>query len=156
MGKFFNTSEDVIETISNKINEMGLNNYGITFKIMSTNKSKEIIKVSKASPATEFLTKKDSIIQICVYEAAFDRLTDDAKDILVEMALSNISYDLDKDKLTVESNPFIQLFNTRKKYGENVLDKLELSYLIIKEIEEEEKERKQAEKENKKIKLIKR
>lgn len=152
MGKIFNTSEDIVDLIETKFQETNLFNYGITLKIMSVTKAKDIIKVSKASATTEFIAKKDGLVQIFIYEAAFDRLSDDAKNILVEMALTNIMYDVERDKLSVESNPFNQIFCMRKKYGDRILDDLELSYIIIKQIEEEEKEKKMMEKETKKNK----
>lgn len=154
MGKLFNTSDDIIELIEQKFNETLLKDYGLTLKIMSTTKSKDLIKVSKATPATEFIANKNGMIQICVYEAAFDRLNDDAKEMLVEMALSNINYDVEKDKITIETNPFVQIFNMRRKYGDEILNKIELSMMIITEIENEEKERKLMEKENKKNKSL--
>ncbi len=151
MGKLFTTSDDIVEVIENKFNETGLASYGLTLKIMSVKKSKELLKVSKASAATEFLTKKDGIIQVFVYEAAFDRLTDKVKDMMVEMALSNISYDVDKDKIIIENNPFKQVIAMRQKFGNDILDSIELTSITIDTIEEEEKERKLAEKENKKM-----
>lgn len=150
MAKIFATSEDVSEMIENKFKETGLNEYGVTLKIMSVTKAKEVIKVSKASATTEFIAKKDGMVQVFVYEAAFERMTDEAKNMLVEMALSNISYDTEKDKIIVETNPFKQIFAMRRKYGDVIVDNLEISSTIIEEIEEEEKERKIAEREAKK------
>lgn len=152
MGKIFTTSDDVLEIVDKKFQETSLNEYGVTLKVMSVTKSKDIIKVSKASATTEFIAKKDGMVQLFIYEAAFDRLPDDAKEMLIEMALSNVSYDTDKDKILVETNPFKQIFAMRKKYGNDILDKMELSSVIIEEIEEEEKEKKIAEREAKKAK----
>lgn len=152
MGKIFTTSDDVLEIVDKKFKETSLNEYGVTLKVMSVTKAKEIFKISKASATTEFIAKKDGMVQLFIYEAAFDRLPDDAKEMLIEMVLSNVSYDTDKDKILVETNPFKQVFAMRKKYGNVILDKMELSSLIIEEIEEEEKEKKIAEREAKKAK----
>ena len=152
MGKFFTTSEDIVEIIDKKFKETGLANYGITLKTISVTKAKEVFKISKASATTEFIAKKEGMIQLFVYEEAFDRLTDVAREMLIEMALSNVAYDSEKDKLIVESNPFTQIFAMRRKYGNVILDNLELASLIISQIEEEERERKQAEREAKKTK----
>ena len=127
-------------------------NYGITLKTISVTKAKEVFKISKASATTEFIAKKEGMIQLFVYEEAFDRLTDVAREMLIEMALSNVAYDSEKDKLIVESNPFTQVFAMRHKYGNVILDNLELASMIISQIEEEERERKQAEREAKKTK----
>ena len=152
MGKFFTTSEDIVEIIDKKFKETGLANYGITLKTISVTKAKEVFKISKASATTEFIAKKEGMIQLFVYEEAFDRLTDVAREMLIEMALSNVAYDSEKDKLIVESNPFTQVFAMRHKYGNVILDNLELASMIISQIEEEERERKPAEREAKKTK----
>lgn len=150
MAKIFTTSDDVVEVVDKQFKETGLEEYGITLKIMSVTKAKEVVKVSKASATTEFIAKKDGMVQMFIYEAAFDRLSDEGKNLLLEMALSNVSYDTDKDKIIVETNPFKQIFAMRAKYGNKIVDELELSNVIIDEIEEEEKQRKLEEKEAKK------
>ena len=149
----FTTSEDIAELINDEFSKTGLDNYGIELKMMSTKKAKDIIKVSKASATTEFYIKKESVIQVCIYEAAFDRLTDDDKKILLEMAFSTINFDSEKDKLSVDSNPYMLLFNGQRNYGaERVLNLMELTYSIIAQIEEEEKIKKEEEKLAKKAK----
>lgn len=153
MAKLFETSDEIVEIIENEFDKVGLLNYGINLKVISTTKSKDIIKVSKASATTEFLSKKSDIVIFTVYEEAFDRLSDKIKKLLIDMAMSNVYFDSAKDKLVVDSSPYNQLFAIREKYGcEDVLNALELSYHIIAEIEEEAKAKKQAEKEAKKNK----
>ena len=152
MGKYFTTSEDIAEIVNRKFQETGLSGYGVNLKTLSVKKAKEVVKVSKASAATEFIAKKDDMIQLFIYEEVFDRLPDEVKDMLIEMALSNVSYDVDKDKLNVDTNPFNQIFSMRKKYGNVILDNLELASMLILQVKEEEKERKQAEREAKKAK----
>ena len=146
MGKLFATCEDISELILKEFDKTGLEAYGINLKIMSTKKAKDILKVSKASATTEFIIKRDSVIQVCVYEAAFDRLPDDAMEMLVEIALSTINNDCEKDQLSVESNPYMPLFNAIRKYdAQTVLNVMELGYSVITQIEEEEKKKKEEE-----------
>lgn len=152
MGKYFTTSDDIAEIVNRKFQETGLSGYGVNLKTLSVKKAKEVVKVSKASAATEFIAKKDDMVQLFIYEEVFDRLPDEVKDMLIEMALSNVSYDVDKDKLNVDTNPFNQIFSMRNKYGNVILDNLELSSMLILQVEEEERERKQAEREAKKAK----
>ena len=152
MSKLFTTNEDVASFIENKFNETGLSEYGVTLKIMSVTKAKEVIKTTKASATTEFIAKKDSMIQVFIYEAAFERLDEEAKNMLAEMSFANIGYDLEKDKIVIDNRPYVSVFSMRKKYGDEFMNKLELSSIVIEEIEEEEKERKLAEKEAKKNK----
>ena len=152
MAKFFKTNEEVATFITNKFRELELNSYGLTLKIMSTNKAKEILKLSKASQSTQFLIQQEDVIQVQVYEAAFERLSDEAKHLLTEMMFSNISFDLDKDKMEVDTNPFNQIFRMRQKYGNVIVDHMELASLIMSQIAEEEQAAKEAAKEAKKAK----
>lgn len=153
MAKIFDTSEDIVEMIDNKFDEVGLANYGLNLKVMSVSKSKDILKASKASATTEYLSKKSDMVLFTVYEEAFDRLPDNVKEMLVDMAMSNVSFDFEKDKINIDSSPFNQVFRMRKKYGdEEFLNGLELAYHIIEEIEEEAKAEKEAKREAKKNK----
>ena len=152
MAKIFETSDDIVEVVKSEFNKTGLESYGVHLKVMSLPKAKDVIKVCRANATTEHLTKTNDLITIFIYEAAFDRLPDDAKEMLTEMALSGVSFDSDKDKIILDTNPIHLILNMRRKYGDDILNKIELATLVIEEIEEEEKERKEAEKEAKKAK----
>ncbi len=143
MAKFFETSQDIAELAQAKFEETGLPQMGIDLKVISVTKSKNVLKATKAGATIHYLTKKDAILVI--YEEAFDRLTDEYKDKLMEGAISNISYDTEKDKLNVDGDVAKELFRMRKKY-ENYVDIMEASYIVIEEIEDEERRRKEEEK----------
>ena len=147
MAKFFETSQDIAELVQSKWEDTGLAQMGIELKLISVTKAKNVLKASKAGATINYLTKKDAFL--IIYEEAFDRLTDEYKEKIIEGALSNISYDTEKDKLNVEGDIAKELFRMRRKY-ENYVDIMEASYLVINQIEEEEKERKEAEKAKKK------
>lgn len=146
MAKLFESSQDIAELAQDKFEDTSLAQMGINLKVLSTTKSKNILKVSRANATTHFLTDKDVIL--VVYEDAFDRLSDEFKNQLMEGAISNITYDTDKDKLNVESDIAKEIFRMRRKY-ENYVDTMETSYIVINEIEEEEKRRKEEEKQKK-------
>lgn len=149
MAKFFETSDEYVELIEKKFDETGLGPMGINLKVLSISKQPFVLKIKKSSPEASFLLKND--IQIILYEEAFERLPKDMQERLVEVCLSNAWYDSDKDKLNVETNPFVQIFQMRRKYP-HIVDDLEAAHLAIKQLEDEEKERKAAERENKKAK----
>jgi len=151
MAKIFSTSEDIEELAINKFNETGLAQVGLNLKVMSITKSKNLLKVSRGSATTEFLTGQADTIHMVIYEEAFDRMDDKSKEMLMEGALSNVSYDSEKDKIIIESNPNVELYRMRRKYP-NYIDVHEAGYLAIRQLEEEEKEKKAAEKEAKKHK----
>ena len=127
MAKIFETSQDIAELAQGKFDETPLSDLGINLKILSTTKSKSILKVSRANATTQFLTNKDVILVI--YEEAFDRLSDEFKNKL-------------------EGDIAKEMFRMRRKY-DNYVDVMETAYLVIQQIEDEEKERKEAEKQRK-------
>ena len=143
MAKFFETSADIAELAQTKFEETGLPQMGIDLKVISVTKSKNVLKATKAGATIQYLTKKDAILVI--YEEAFDRLSDEYKEKLMEGAISNISYDTEKDKLNVDGDIAKELFRMRRKY-ENYVDVMEASYIVIEEIEDEERRRKEEEK----------
>ena len=143
MAKFFETSEDIAALAQAKFEETGLPQMGIDLKVISVTKSKNVLKATKAGATIHYLTKKDAILVI--YEEAFDRLTDEYKEKLMEGALSNISYDTERDKLNVEGDIAKEIFRMRRKF-DNYTDIMEASYIIIEEIEDEERRRKEEEK----------
>ncbi|MBO6254272.1 MAG: hypothetical protein J6O49_11550 [Bacteroidaceae bacterium] len=143
MAKIFETSQDIAELAQDKFEETGLPQMGINLKVLSITKSKNVLKVSRANATTHFLTDKDVIL--VVYEEAFDRLSDEFKNKLMEGAISNISYDTEKDKLNVENDIAKEMFRMRRQH-ENYVDVVETSYLVVEQIEDEEKRRKEEEK----------
>lgn len=146
MKKLFESSEYVAEGIKNEFSSCGLEAYGINLKVISTVKAKNIISVAKASATTEFVSKQDTMLIVTVYEAAFERLDENGQKIFIEAALSNVSYDSEKDKLNIDNNVANMLHRMRHKYGNGILDILELNELIVQQIEDEEKEAKEAKK----------
>lgn len=155
MGKLFETSDEFVDLIEDQFSKTNLDTLGINIKVMSTTNAKDMMKVTKTSAVMDYITKEDTSVLVTLYEQAFDRLPKDVQEMLVEMALSNVSYDTEKDKLNIETNPFKQVFAMRRKYGEVILDNIELAHLTIQQIEDEERERKEAEKEMKKAKKAK-
>ena len=141
--KFFETSEDIAALAQSKFEETGLPQMGIDLKVISVTKSKNVLKATKAGATIHYLTKKDAILVI--YEEAFDRLTDEYKEKLMEGALRNISYDTERDNLNVEGDIAKEIFRMRRKF-DNYTDIMEASYIVIEEIEDEERRRKEEEK----------
>lgn len=151
MAKLGKISEETNELIENIIAENGLDNY-VTVKTYAVKKSKELIKIKKAGPIEGELTKDEQTVFIIVYEEAFDRMTDDAKEILMRDALNNILFNTENGKVSIGAPHITVTTWGRQKYGDDLLNAAEAAVLAMEQIAEEEKERKQAEKESKKSK----
>ena len=140
--KIFETSADIVELAQEKFEDTGLPQMGVDLKVLSVTKAKSVLKVQRANAATHFMTKKD--ILLTVYEEAFDRLSDEHKNLLMEGVISNISYDTEKDKLNVDTDFAKEILRMRRKYP-NYVDIAEETYLVIDQIEDEERQRKEEE-----------
>ena len=145
MSKLFNSSEDVESMVRAEFEKAGLDTL-IKQNVIGTSKAREMIKISKASPETEFLTKREGMVTIVVYEAAFDRLDEKQQKFIVEGAVSCISYDSEKDKILLDKSEMNMLNRMRHKYNNDVLDAFETGVMAISQIEMEEKEAKEAKK----------
>ena len=143
MSKIFETNNEIIELANEEWSKTGLEHIGLNLKLISVPKAKFVLKANRANATTNFLAKNDLIIT--VYEEAFERLPEGHKQILMEGCMSNISYDNERDKITVDTEFSHELFRMRRKYG-NYIDIAEEAEIVINQIEEEEKERKEAEK----------
>ncbi len=149
MSKFFESSDWVKELAQKEFEKTGLAQMGLDLQVISITKSNCVLSVSKASAITEFRTHGGGdTIHMIVFEDAFSRLTEQQQNILMEGAISNISYDSDKDKVMIDSSKYGELFRMRQKYNTYV-DVLEIADSAVAQIAEEEKQRKQEEKEAK-------
>lgn len=136
MGKIFETDEEIVKMIRDEFSASGLERLGLNLRVMSLKKSKDVIKASKASATTEFVAQKEDMIQVFVYEDVFNSLDEESQKFLIKFALSGVSYDSEKDKILIESNPYQYLFNMRKQYGDRADEILEASYLAVKQASE--------------------
>lgn len=150
--KIFATSSDIVEMAEKKFEETGLASVGVKLNVMSTTKSNKVVEVRQIGATEKFKTKSESGINMIIYEDALDRLTDKLKEDLIEGALSNVSYDSEKDKLNVDNSQYGEILRMRIKH-DDYLDTIETSLITIEAIAEEDKERKREEKEaNKRVK----
>ena len=136
MSKIFETDKDIANLVEERFSATGLDTIGLNLRVMSVTKQRDVVKANKATDATEFLIDTHGTVQVFVYEAVFNTLDEETQKFLIDMALSNISYNSEKDKVVVESNPYVSLFGMRKKLGDRADELLEASYLAIKQFED--------------------
>lgn len=143
MSKLYKSSDYVEDMAREAFSNAGLENY-ITLNVISTSKAKDVIKVSKASPETEFLTSSDGMVTITVYEEALEALDEHGQKLLMEGAVSCIDYDSEKDKIIIDKSELNLINRMRHKYNNDVLDIFEQGAMSIIAIEEKEKDEKEA------------
>lgn len=152
MAKLTTASPDIEKLVNDIAQEIGLQEMGIELTTLNAKKSKDVVKVSKANEVTEIISDKENLIVVIVYENAFDRVDEKTQAMWVRMALDCISYDMEKDKISLSTPTITVPLGFYQKYGNVAVQNAELALLTIQQIEDEEKQRKLEEKANKKAK----
>lgn len=152
MGKFSRDLDEALEArVKNIAREMHITETGINVEAIRLKKSKkEVGVVLKANDLVTLFTGDESLVAVALYEDAFNRVDDETKDFWIRNLLSQISYDLDKDKIVI-TKPELQVpLGMYRQFGNLAVQKTELQLLTLAQIEEEEQERKAASKKKKK------
>jgi hypothetical protein len=146
MAKMTMASPDTEKLVQEVAQEMGLIQMGVEFQALNIKKAKEVVKVQKASEVTEILSDKENLVVVICYEEAFDRVEEKERWMWIRQALDKVSYDPEKDKISL-TTPMVSVpLGYYQKYGNVALQNAELALLTIQQIEDEEKQRKEAEK----------
>ena len=151
MGKAVLASPDINNLVQEVAREMGLIQYGIEFVTLKK-KSKDVITVKKAGELLEAYIKKEKMLAVLVYEEAFDKVEEKDQWMWVRQALARVSYDLEKDKVSLNVPMLSVPLEFYQKYGNVAMQNAELGLLVIQNLQDEERERKEQEKASKKRK----
>ena len=135
--------EPFVET--NELFDEKLEFYGLSKLIVATvvtdNTAKKIYKITKASPLLKYRTGDD--VLIVLNEKIFDRLTPEQRSIVVDEAISGLSYNNDKEAVEVTPTDVNTYKGVLTKYGFdtwNVLDE-SIKSLYAAEKEEADKQK---------------
>lgn len=121
--------------------------YGVEIEVISILKSKNCVgEVIKGSNIVSLFTGKPDLVVIALYEDAFLKVDDETQNIWIESLISQISYDIDKEKVIITKPELNITIGMYHKYGNIAIQKAELSLLTIQQIIEKEKEDKAVEK----------
>lgn len=147
MAKFSFPSDEVEKLAQRVAKELEFGASGIKLVVLNTMKSPQVCKVCKTNEITEIIANESNVIVLIVYERAFDRVDEQTQMMWIRTALSKVSYDFDKDKISIENDDAKNIVNLHKVYKDTVIQNIELGYLTIQQIIDEDQERKNAEKE---------
>lgn len=161
MAKLRKTSEDIVDFIETVISERTTLEHLITWRILSNDNQKEMIKISKSSAVTEYFAKMEDSVIIYVNEEIFDSMqpqttdTDeiDYRKLIIEDALATIQI-VENDKTgtmkIVIAKPQICITSDGyAKYGENLAHAAEIASMAYTQIQEMKKQKAEEEKERK-------
>jgi hypothetical protein len=100
MTKLTKASPDIEKLVQDISEEVISSHLGaVEFKVFCTKKAKEIIKISKASALHEADIERENVINVVVYEEAFDRADAETQRMWIRMALDPIFYDSEGKRL---------------------------------------------------------
>jgi hypothetical protein len=144
-------NQEIVNIVKEVVTQMDLSQT-IKFNVLTTDKSKKIVKFIKVNKVTEKVSDKDNLIVVVINDKAFERLDDDTKYELVRMSLEPISYDFEKDKINTKT-PMIEIpLSYYQKHGDKASKLAELEIYTMQQIEDEEEQKKLEEKLRKKSK----
>ena len=143
-------SRELDETLERKVKELanaaGFREMGITVEPIRLNSKKSYGEVIKANELVTLFTGDVDMICIAINEELFENLDEQSQDVLIESLLSQVFYDSEKEKISIikpELNVGLGMYH---KYKEVAVQKLELAYYTLQQLEEKRKEEKAAKK----------
>ena len=90
------------------------------------------------------------MICIAVNSELFEVLDEQSQDILIESLLSRVYYDSEKEKIVINKPELNVELGMYHKYKDIAVQKLELAYYTLKQIEDKKKQEKESKKKAKK------
>lgn len=152
MSKLHETSEDITKFIEKIIDRKTTLSGVITWRILSDETQKELIKITKSSAVTEYFAKMSDSIIIYVNEVLFDKLKPtnvdgiDYRQLLIEDALATVQLQENEKtgliKIIIAKPQICITSNGYSKFGENLVHAAETVVMAYEQLVEEEKQRK--------------
>lgn len=141
MAKFETPFDDTKKIFQSVIDATDLERL-ITFDIVTNNKLKEIFKVMKTNDYEKHKTSVD--VKIFINEEVFERLDEIQQVIIAESALAYVSYNYEKDTLSISKPDVLGHSGIISKFGDklylNTLEIVKAVFSSLKESKEEDGE----------------
>lgn len=144
--KTFDLTEENQQLFTELFEETGYHNY-MQLRLIGVAKSKDVITVNRPNAVAKHVGHlADDVVTILVYEDAFDRLDEKNKKLLIRDAFNLISYDDEKDKISIGTPMITVTIAGRQKWGDELINASEMAVMMIQQIEDEKKALKEEEK----------
>lgn len=162
MAKFFKADESIVKLVDKIANELALSQNGIDFEVLDVVNLKEVVKIVKANEYAEYLSNRESLVLVLINQEAFDLLPEgqdengvDNRYMWLRLAMDQISYDSEKDKINIGCPTLTIPVGCWEKYGKVTVDSALLAQYTLAQMAErraEERAEKAAQKKGKKSK----
>lgn len=131
-------SEDLKQLVEEAVAKTNLESIGVRVEPIRLNKSKGVFgEVIKGNDLLKLFTNGDDVVAIALFEDVFDRLEISMQKLLIESLVSQISYDLEKDKLVITKPELNIPRGMYQNYGTEIVNAHEIALLEIMSINEE-------------------
>jgi hypothetical protein len=128
---------------------IGLTDMGVNVDAIRLKKSKNSIgEVLQGNDLAKLYAGEDNLVAVALYEDAFLCVDDQTQNLWIEGLLAQISYDEEKEKVTITKPELQMSLGMYRKYGNVATQKYELALMTVQQLNEKSK----AEKESKKKK----
>lgn len=146
MAKVFEASEELTKVANEVFEKTDLHANGLKLRVLAITKSAVLAKAAKPSATADYLLGNNgNTITLTLLESVITEMESADQYILIEGALSGVSYDYEKEKINVDNNVYNEVIRMTNKYS-NYIKILEKGKLIKEQQEEQAKELKQASK----------
>lgn len=153
MAKFSEASDYVANLVNNVSNEMGLSQMGVDIEPLCVLKSKEVVSVSKASSVVEYMSDREDLVLVFVYERAFEKVDEANQYLWVRMALEQIFVDTEKEGKISIGCPMVTVplsLLESDKFKDVVIPSSRLAQYTLAQIKDEDEQKKAEQKAQKK------
>lgn len=145
MAKFYEADDEMQNLVHEVAAELNLENF-MDFEAICVPKAKEIVSVTRASKMAEFLSNRNDLIIVIFFQEIFDQFDEKTKYMFVRMAMDQISYDSEHDKINIGC-PMINVpVGFYQKYEKAAVDTALLGQLSIAQWEDKKKQEKEEKK----------
>ena len=150
MGKYARDLHDGLERkVKSMAQSIGLTDMGVNVDAIRLKKSKNLIgEVVQGNDLAKLYAGEDNLVAVALYEDAFLCVDDQTQNLWIEGLLAQISYDEEKEKVTITKPELQMSLGMYRKYGNVATQKYELALMTVQQLNEKSK----AEKESKKKK----
>ena len=135
--------QNLVEMVEAEVAKTNLSQIGVRVEPIKLNKSTGSIgEVLKGNDLVKLFMNGDDLVAVALFEEAFMMVDEETKGLWIESLVSQISYDIDKDKLIITKPELAVPLGMYRKYGSKIVDKTELALITVSSIEENKKKEK--------------
>lgn len=160
MAKFFKADESIVKIVDEISQELGFFQVGIDFEVLDVVNLKQAVKIVKANEYAEYLSSRENLILVLVNGEVFDMVPEgqdengvDNRYMWLRLAMDEIAYDDEKDKITIGCPKIEVPVGCFEKFGKAAVDSALLAQYTLAQLaekKEQEKAERAAQKKGKK------